>query len=132
MTESGLPYVIENVEKSPPINPLMLCGTMFPGLRVIRHRLFESNVSLVAPGPHVRKHTLVFTMDKRKDHYGRLNEWDAFVSVNGGGNCSKKAAADAMGINEHWMTKDGLNQAVPPKFTEWIGRQLMKGFNHVC
>jgi DNA (cytosine-5)-methyltransferase 1 len=85
-------------------------------------------VSLVAPGPHVSKHPLVYTMDKRKDHYGKLNEWEAFVSVNGGGNCSKASAADAMGINEHWMTKDGLNQAVPPAYTEWIGRQLMKEF----
>lgn len=124
MIESGLPYVIENVERSPLINPLMLCGTMFPELRVIRHRLFESNISLVAPSTHIAKHPLVFTMDKRKDHYGKLNEWDAFVSVNGGGNCSKAAAADAMGIN--WMTKDGMNQAVPPLYTQWIGKQLRK------
>lgn len=128
MIESGLPYVIENVEKSPLINPLMLCGTMFPRLRAIRHRLFESNVSLIAPGFHVPKHPLVYTIDKRKGHYGKLNEWEAFVSVNGGGNCSKASAADAMGINEHWMTKNGLNQAVPPAYTEWIGQQLMKEF----
>lgn len=128
MQASGLPYVIENVERSPLINPLMLCGTMFPRLRVIRHRLFESNVSLVPPGFHNPKHPLVYTVDKRKPHYKKFSEWEAFVSVNGGGNCSKAAAADAMGIAEHWMTKDGLNQAVPPLYTEWIGRQLMKEF----
>ncbi len=37
---SGLPYIIENVEGAPLISPVMLCGTMFRGLRVIRHRLF--------------------------------------------------------------------------------------------
>jgi DNA (cytosine-5)-methyltransferase 1 len=42
---------------------------MFPGLRVIRHRLFESNLPLTAP-PHPERHPLVFTHDKRKAHYG--------------------------------------------------------------
>lgn len=119
---SGLPYVIENVEGAPLIDPLMLCGTMFRGLRVTRHRLFESNVCLSAPGPH-GSHPLHYTMDKRKSHYGRLDEWRDFVTVTGGGNCSVAAAADAMGIN--WMTKAELNQAIPPAYTEWIGTQLM-------
>ena len=124
--ESGLPYVIENVEGAPLKDPLILCGTQFPGLRVIRHRLFESNVPLKAPDtPHPARHPLVYTRDKRKAHYGRLNEWDAFVSVNGGGNCTKAAAEDAMGIRPGWMTKDGLNQAVPPAYTEHVGRQLL-------
>lgn len=120
---SGLPYVIENVEGAPLIDPLVLCGTQFPGLRVLRHRLFESNIPLTAPGPH-GVHPLVFTHDKRKKHYGRLNEWTAFVSVNGGGNCTVAAAEDAMGVPAGWMTKDGLNQSVPPRYTKWIGEQL--------
>lgn len=120
---SGLPYVIENVEGAPLKDPLVLCGTQFPGLRVKRHRLFESNIPLVAPMPHPKgKHPLHYTKDKRKAHYGLLDEWTAFVSVNGGGNCSVAAASDAMGID--WMTKNELNQAVPPAYTEWIGRQL--------
>lgn len=121
---SGLPYVIENVVGAPLLDPLMLCGTQFPGLRVKRHRLFESNVPLTAPGPHVRgRHPLHYTRDKRKAHYGQLDEWTAFVSVNGGGNCSVAAASAAMGID--WMTKGELNQAVPPAYTEFIGGQLM-------
>lgn len=117
---SGLPYVIENVEGAPLIEPAMLCGTMF-GLRVIRHRLFETNFPLLAP-PH-GKHPLVYTMDKRKAHYGKLNEWASPVQVTGGGNCSKAAAADAMGID--WMTKNELNEAIPPAYTQWIGEQLL-------
>lgn len=122
LTASGLPYIIENVEGAPLIGPVILCGTMFPGLRVIRHRLFESNVPLMVP-PH-GKHPLVFTMDKRKAHYGRLNEWSSPVQVTGGGNCSKAAAADAMGIN--WMTKSELNEAIPPAFTRHLGLQLLQ------
>lgn len=117
----GLPYVIENVEGAPLIDPVMLCGTMFPGLRVLRHRLFESNVPMTQPS-HGR-HPLVFTHDKRKAHYGKLDQDTAFVQVTGGGNCSVKNAAEAMGID--WMTKAELNEAIPPAYTEWVGRRLM-------
>lgn len=121
LQEARRPYVIENVEGAPLIEPVVLCGTMFPGTRVIRHRLFETNFPLDAP-PH-GKHPLVYTMDKRKAHYGKLNEWTSPVQVTGGGNCSKAAAADAMGID--WMTKNELNEAIPPAFTRHIGSRLM-------
>jgi DNA (cytosine-5)-methyltransferase 1 len=49
LSETGLPYVIENVEGAPLRNPTVLCGTMFKGLRVIRHRLFESNFFIMSP-----------------------------------------------------------------------------------
>jgi len=117
---SGLPYIIENVEGAPLAKPTMLCGTMFPETRVIRHRLFETNWPLATP-PH-GKHPLVYTMDKRKGHYGKLSEWTSPVQVTGGGNCSKAAAADAMGMP--WATKHGLNEAIPPAYTRWIGGQL--------
>jgi DNA (cytosine-5)-methyltransferase 1 len=118
---TGLPYIIENVDGAPLLHPVVLCGTMFPGLRVLRHRLFESNKLLFAPAHP--KHPLVYTRDKRKAHYGKLCEADAFVMVNGGGNCSKAAAASAMNIG--WMTKGEMNEAVPPAYTEYLGRQLM-------
>ena len=43
LQSSGLPYIIENVEGAPLLDPVLLCGAMFPELRVYRHRLFESN-----------------------------------------------------------------------------------------
>src|ERR1700737_2665900 len=46
---SGKPFVLENVVGAPLPGSLLLCGTMF-GLGVLRHRLFESNVLLFAPG----------------------------------------------------------------------------------
>lgn len=122
MRASGLPYSLENVEGAPLLDPLVLCGTQFPGLRVLRHRLFESNVPLAEPRPHPERHPLVFTHDKRKPHFGKLDQATAFVQVTGGGNCTVDNARDAMGI--WWLGKDGLNQAIPPAYTEWIGRQL--------
>lgn len=116
-----LPYVIENVDGAPLHDPVVLCGTMFRGLRVLRHRLFEANFPLVAP-PHPRKHPLVFTHDKRKGHYGKLDQDVSFVQVTGGGNCTVANARDAMRID--WMTKDEINEAIPPAYTEYVGAYL--------
>jgi DNA (cytosine-5)-methyltransferase 1 len=120
LVASRLPYVIENVEGAPLLDPIMLCGTMFPGLRVLRHRLFESNIELAAPAHGA--HPLVFTHDKRKAHYGRLNQDESFVQVTGGGNCTVRNAKAAMGID--WMTKDEMNEAIPPAYTEHVGAVL--------
>lgn len=139
LVKIGLPYIIENVDGAPLIDPVKLCGAgiaqdipgvqyaapgvrQFPELRVIRHRLFESNVPLVGT-PCPPKHPLVFTHDKRKPHYGRLDQMTDFVQVTGGGNCSVAAAKDAMGID--WMIKRELNEALPPAYTEYLGRQLI-------
>ncbi|MBM4685673.1 hypothetical protein GS532_17805 [Rhodococcus hoagii] len=40
LLEIGKPYVIENVVGAPLIDPILMCGAMFPGLRTYRHRLF--------------------------------------------------------------------------------------------
>ncbi len=122
LEKSGLPYVIENVEGAPLKNPIMLCGTMFKGLRVLRHRLFEANF-LIIPPKH-GKHPKVHTFDKRKSHYGKTNDMRDFVQVTGGGNCTVAAARDAMKID--WMTKNEMNEAIPPAYTRFIGRELMK------
>ncbi len=116
------PYVIENVEGAPLIEPTLLCGVMFGGLRVLRHRLFETNFPMPNP-PFHWPHPLVFTHDKRKGHYGKLDQNTSFVQVTGGGNCTVANKADAMGID--WMTGKELNEAIPPAYTQWVGRRLM-------
>jgi len=121
LVASGLLYIIENVEGAPLRNPAVLCGTMFKGLRVLRHRLFEANFPILTPkhGAHPKVHTF----DKRKSHYGKTDDMRDFVQVTGGGNCTIAAARDAMGID--WMTKNELNEAIPPAYTRFIGRQLL-------
>lgn len=118
LMDTGLPYIIENVEGAPLRNYIVLCGTMFNGLRVLRHRLFEAN--FIIPVPEHGKHPLVHTYDKRKRHYGKTDEWKDFVTVTGGGNCSIASARDAMGID--WMIKREINEAIPPAYTEYVGR----------
>ncbi len=119
---SGLPYVIENVEGAPLLNPVVLCGTMFPELRVLRHRLFEANFPIVLP-VH-KKHPKVHTFDRRKSHFGKTNEWQDFVQVTGGGNCTLAAARHAMGID--WMTKNEINESIPPAYAKFVGEHLLR------
>ena len=61
LNQTGKPWIMENVVGAPLIDPVVLCGTQFGlvaedvdgvPLRLLRHRLFESTVSIVAP-PHV-------------------------------------------------------------------------------
>jgi DNA (cytosine-5)-methyltransferase 1 len=108
LLQTGLPYIIENVVGAPMKKPIMLCGTMFD-LGVIRHRLFESNVQLEVP--------------IHKSHH-KQNDFNLdFSRVYGSDFQSKKARID-MGID--WMVKSELSQAIPPVFTEYLGKQLMK------
>lgn len=118
---TGLPWVIENVEGAPLRNPVTLCGTQFWGLRVIRHRLFETDWPLLI-NDCGNRHPLVFTHDKRKNHYGKLDQNTSFVQVTGGGNATVANKAAAMGID--WMTGKELNEAIPPRYTEFVGLQL--------
>jgi DNA (cytosine-5)-methyltransferase 1 len=114
LEELGLPYVIENVPGAPLNGPVELCGAMF-GLGTYRHRLFEANwpVEVPAHPAHEAKTTKM----------GRAPLPGQMMHVVG--NFSGVAQAKkAMGID--WMTRDGLREAIPPAYTEFIGRQLMQ------
>lgn len=117
----GGAFVIENVEGAPLIDPVVLCGTMFEGLRVIRHRLFEASFRIDVP--QHGKHPLVFTHDRRKGHFGQLDQNKSFVQVTGGGNSTIANARAAMGIE--WMNKHELNEAIPPAYTQHVGNAAL-------
>lgn len=107
---SGKPYIIENVPGAPLKDPIRLCGTMF-GLGVFRHRLFESNVQLGVP-PHY----------PHKGHVGDGHYWSCYGNGDARqGNLTKWRPA--MGIN--WMRRKEITQAIPPAYTEFLGRQLI-------
>jgi DNA (cytosine-5)-methyltransferase 1 len=114
--QTGLSYVLENVEGAPLLNPVKLCGHMF-GLRVYRHRLFESNILLLQP--RHRKHTV------KAAGPGAIARDGQFWSV-GGHFGHKEEAQRAMGID--WMKRvEEIAQAIPPAYTECLGLQLKGG-----
>lgn len=110
----GLPWVIENVVGAPLIGPVTLCGMQFPGLLTYRHREFEANIFIPAL-PH-RAH--IYPQTKM----GRPPKPGEFIQVVGNYS-GAEYARKAMGIS--WMTRDELREAVPPAYTEYVGRYLM-------
>lgn len=114
LQESGVPYIIENVPGAPLINPVQLCGSSF-GLKVRRHRLFESNLPLVGS-----------TCDHKKQGrpvgvYGSMKD-----EIPSGGKTatSIEEARESMGID--WMIWGELVEAIPPAYTEYLGKQVIK------
>lgn len=123
LKQSGAQYVIENVEGAPlERGSIRLCGLQF-GLKVLRHRYFESSVGLMQP-PHIRHIR------------GCILRRELFCIVgSGGGRCwpgrpekvfkiywTLKQGSEAMGID--WMTRYELTQAIPPAYSEFIAKQV--------
>lgn len=126
---SGLPWIIENVEGAEPWMPgaITLCGSMFPGLEsegawLQRHRLFIASFEISAPSPcrhdatrpvagvyggHARRRS------KRFGGRGTRDVWRAGHRV---------AMSELMGMD--WATCSEMSEAIPPAYTEWLGRQL--------
>lgn len=123
LVASGLPYVIENVVGAPLLNPITLCGSQFPPLRVYRHRLFECSFPCTAM-PH-------YPHRDKTPSAGNGISPKGFISVCGSGGVKGLNAAqivakwsEAMGID--WMTRKELAQAIPPAYTKYIGEQVME------
>lgn len=123
LDQLGLPYVIEQPVGSGEIRrDLLLCMDMFPvePPRVWRHREFELS-GFTVPQPVHPKHS------------GRVRGWRHGVKYpgdyvaaygNGGGKATVAEMQHALGID--WTDKrEELTEAVPPAYTEPIGRQLL-------
>lgn len=128
LIELGVPYVIENVVGAPLRDPIMLCGSMFglglDGAVLRRHRLFESNLTLVAPDDACSGKRVVGV-------YGTGGAWTRVAPGGGGTKVSGADAAAAMGID--WTAhQDNLREMIPPAYTEWIGRQLIEQLGEVA
>ncbi len=112
---TGLPYVIENVPGAPINASLMLCGTMF-GLRLIKHRLFEANWPLASIGPTTCDHSDVYNPWSGPGRSAaKLREAQGTPWIPMSGGASRKAG----------VTGDLFN-AIPPAYTEYVGRQLIE------
>jgi len=111
---SGKPYVIENVPGAPMIDPIILCGSSF-GLRVRRHRQFESNVKLAElPCDHKSQGRPVGIYGSMRDE----------IPHGGKTATSIEEARHAMGIE--YMLWHELVEAIPPAYTHHIGKQLIE------
>ena len=122
-----------------------LCGAMFR-LPFYRHRLFASNWLWLAPG-HPRHEAVIqpgrmlkdranqvaYRESAGRDSGGLTQPANSLASGQGNGAQGNgvgighakgwRLAAEAMGID--WMKRDELTQAIPPAYTEFIGRQML-------
>nr|WP_221374327.1 hypothetical protein [Actinoplanes polyasparticus] len=126
LRESGLPFVIENVEskavRAHMPGAIRLCGSMF-GLgaedsrgnwRILRrHRLFLTSFPLLVPACTCRGRLVGGV-------YGHGEQ-----GVNGGRGYGFAAdrAREAMGMP--WASRDGCTEGIPPAYTEFLGERLM-------
>jgi DNA (cytosine-5)-methyltransferase 1 len=112
---SGLPSVIENVKGAPMRPDLRLCGCQV-GLKLRRERWFELSwpITVMLPPHH---------------HTGPVTSvvghgTTSWVREKLGYNPSHAQNGEAMGID--WMTRNELSEAIPPAYTELIGRHLLE------
>lgn len=110
----GGPWIMENVVGAPLRNPATLCGLAL-GLKVKRHRLFESNVFLMTPPcpSHDQDYFVIFGHEVRNRRHGDKAG-------------RKNKIADgraAMGID--WMTRGELSEAIPPAYSLFLARQII-------
>lgn len=112
--KAGLPYVIENTPGAPMRVDVVLCGSMF-GLNTIRHRWFEIGFDwfCLTPACQHPKNPIVAV------GHGTTS----WARKNNGGKCHTiTEVRDGMGID--WMNREELSQAVPPAYSEFIGRKF--------
>lgn len=109
---TGKPYCIENVKRAPLTNTTMLCGLMF-GLKLLRHRWFETNF-IVAQPVH-KKHT---GLKRGIDYYSPV-----FGSFSGTEINDRVASMWQEAMGTYWMTKREMSQAIPPAYSRYIGQQ---------
>lgn len=119
----GLPYIIENVPNAPLREPIELCGSMFPELRVYRHRLFETS-TMIFPPKHQPHNDNVPPAGQGVSDKG-------YVSITSGGikrlpdGWTSGAAYKNHAMGILWMTQKELKESIPPAFTRYIGLQLL-------
>lgn len=131
LVASGKPYIIENVVGAPLLRPITLCGTQFGltapdvdgvPLKLLRHRLFESNVDLAAPEhtPHRKLDGITASVFGSGGTYTpefrdrpKRGGYVPHISV----------IRELMGID--WMNRYELSQSIPPAYTEHLGKQLL-------
>ena len=134
LEETSVPWVIENVMGSK-LQSGWLCGTMF-GLPFFRHRYFwagkwfwlqpchEPHTIVIRPSGSLgsRARDVVATRHRGKELTRRTNGAQSH-GANVGHAAGVGAVREAMGL--HYMTREEITQAIPPSYTEFIGRQLL-------
>jgi DNA (cytosine-5)-methyltransferase 1 len=127
LVKTGKPYIIETVAGAPLICPVKLYGSQFKNLYTQRERWFESNMPLKEPDTQRKK--------MKCPSAGNGIGEDGSISICGSGGVKglnnkqiRLYWGFAMGGID-WMTRAELAEAIPPAYTEFLGRQAIAYLN---
>ncbi len=126
----GKPWVLENVPRAPGDFGILLCGSMFEGVKFPRHRYFMGEGwPFPAMAPASCNHSIL-----SKGHYYKNWGRDLAPKWTDAG----RIYLDGLGLDwvpaptgGSWMGRKtgGVIEGVPPAFTEWIGAQLLRSLD---
>ena len=130
----GRSYVIENVPGAPLRADIILCGSMF-GLSVFdpdmgrvmhlrRHRLFEATFPMLSPADTCRQHRGNIVGVYGGGGNDRTRSLRDKRTQRGGYTPKADVRRAVMGIP--WATMKEVNEAIPPAYTEYIGRAFLE------
>ena len=116
---SGVPWVIENVPGAPIRGDISICGCQI-GLKLRRRLYFETSWN-------------EFDLSEPCQHDGPVvsvvgHGSPSWVRQSLGFNPSIHDYREAMGI--YWMNRKELSLAVPPAYSEYIGRRAISAMRH--
>ena len=106
LQKAKTPFVIENVIGACLSEPMLLCGTMFD-LRIPKHRLFECSLA-------------IWTLTMSCNHRDVYDPYHGGEMARG----EREKLARVIGI-DWFMTRPEVREAIPPVFTEYIGKRII-------
>jgi DNA (cytosine-5)-methyltransferase 1 len=111
------PFVIENVPQSPVRKDLTICGCQVGLEHIRRKRCFEFNWQCPNELPKIHNHfAMSISVTGTGTPTGTWKAWGRALKL--------QEFRDAMGIN--WMARKELSEAIPPAYTEYIGKYLLQ------
>lgn len=129
LQNSGALWCIENVERAPLETDSFLCGQMF-GLPLIRHRLFETNFFWLRPTHRcARRGSTRLPYGSPNRVYTIAGHGYGASRSNRGLTWRKAEGSRALGID--WMIREEMAQAIPPVYSEYIGRFAISALHHI-
>jgi len=111
------PYIIENVLRSPLRPDLTICGCQLGLKHIRRRRVFEMNFPPPDSLPTKHDHShLSISVTGTGTPTGTWKAWGRALKLD--------EFRSAMGID--WMARRELSEAIPPAYTEYIGKYLIE------